>query len=484
MRTVFRPVALACAALLAACGGGSNAGSDGTGDSIPAPTVSGQEPATGALVADAPYVKVTFSEAMDPTSVAAGLGVSKDGGGPVAGTVTGAGAVWFFTPSLPFPAASTLRVNLSAEILSARGGRLAAAQSRPFDTAHWRALPLTGAPTARSQHTAVWTGTEVIVWGGTPLTRTGGRYDPVTNSWLPTAVTGAPVGRTGHSAIWSGTEMIVWGGTVAGAPVADGGRYDPVTDTWRTMSAAGAPSARSGHTALWNGSRMIVWGATPDLSGALYDPATDAWTPMTSTGAPLITSDHRVAGTGSRMIVWGGTYQPPSSGGDGAGICCPDYTTNAGGIYDPATNSWTAIPTTGAPTQRKGPALVWTGTELLIWGGMSGGNLLSPCYATGGRLSPATGTWIPTADAGAPTARSQMHAAWTGTRLLVWGGVINGLLTDHEGGLYDPVTDTWTPVANLGGLAALQRGAASVWTGTELIVLGGESGTPGARFTP
>jgi hypothetical protein len=479
MRTTCRPVAFVFAGLLAACGGAS-----GGGNSLPAPAVSAREPATGALVADAPYVKVTFSEAMDPASVTSGLGVSRDGGGPVAGTVTGGGAEWYFTPSLPFPAAATLRVSLSAGILSARGGRLDLAQSWSFDTAHWRELPLTGAPTARSQHTAVWTGTEAIVWGGTPLTRAGGRYNPATNSWLPTSAIGAPVGRTGHSAIWTGTEMIVWGGTIAGASVADGGRYNPGTDTWRTMSASGAPTARSGHTAVWTGGRMVVWGATGDLSGALYDPITDSWAPMTSTGAPLITSDHRAAWAGSKMIVWGGTYLPPPPPGSegGAGICCPDYSTNAGGIYDPATDSWTAIPTTGGPTHRKDHALVWTGTELLIWGGAAGGNTLSPYSATGGRLSPAAGTWIPTADAGAPTARSQMHAAWTGARLLVWGGVSYGSITD--GGLYDPVTESWAPIAELGGLTALQRGAASVWTGAELIVLGGETGAPGARFTP
>ena len=37
-------------------------------------------------------------------------------------------------------------------------------------------------PSARSYHTAVWTGSEMIVWGGTAGTNanfnTGGRYNP------------------------------------------------------------------------------------------------------------------------------------------------------------------------------------------------------------------------------------------------------------------------------------------------------------------
>ena len=50
-------------------------------------------------------------------------------------------------------------------------------------------------------HTAVWTGTEMIVWGGYqytmdgcsqeyPEVQGGGRYDPVTDSWQPTTTDG------------------------------------------------------------------------------------------------------------------------------------------------------------------------------------------------------------------------------------------------------------------------------------------------------
>jgi len=44
---------------------------------------------------------------------------------------------------------------------------------------HWTATSITGAPDARSEHTAVWTGTEMIVWGGLNDSgdlNTGGRY--------------------------------------------------------------------------------------------------------------------------------------------------------------------------------------------------------------------------------------------------------------------------------------------------------------------
>ena len=65
-------------------------------------------------------------------------------------------------------------------------------------------------------HTAVWTGSEMIVWGGqiiaSRLLNTGGRYDPSTDSWTATSTTNAPAARQAHTAVWTGSQMIVWGG--------------------------------------------------------------------------------------------------------------------------------------------------------------------------------------------------------------------------------------------------------------------------------
>ena len=50
--------------------------------------------------------------------------------------------------------------------------------------------------------TSVWTGSEMIVWGGEGapfvLLNTGGRYDPSTDSWTATSTTNAPEARVGH----------------------------------------------------------------------------------------------------------------------------------------------------------------------------------------------------------------------------------------------------------------------------------------------
>src|SRR5215211_1397963 len=79
--------------------------------------------------------------------------------------------------------------------------------------------------------TAVWTGIEMIVWGGWDVNNTffntGGRYNPSTDSWVATNTNNAPLGRFVHTAVWTGIEMIVWGGFDGFVSLSTGGRYDP-----------------------------------------------------------------------------------------------------------------------------------------------------------------------------------------------------------------------------------------------------------------
>ena len=92
---------------------------------------------------------------------------------------------------------------------------IADADDPPCTDDTWTATSTTNAPSARSVHTAVWTGSEMIVWGGAVTTtafNTGGRYNPSTDSWTATSTTNAPTARDCHTAVWTGSEMIVWGG--------------------------------------------------------------------------------------------------------------------------------------------------------------------------------------------------------------------------------------------------------------------------------
>ena len=134
----------------------------------------------------------------------------------------------------------------------------------------WTGTGSGNVPEARYDHTAVWSGTEMIVWGGVyddlGGLNTGGRYNPVEDSWTATTTVSAPGGVTGHTAVWTGSEMIVWGGILGWAGDTDlGGRYNPVTDGW--LPVTNVPIGRLGHTAVWTGSEMIIWGGRDEDLG-------------------------------------------------------------------------------------------------------------------------------------------------------------------------------------------------------------------------
>jgi hypothetical protein len=107
----------------------------------------------------------------------------------------------------------------------------------------------------------------MVIWGGAVPSpgsgQTGGRYDPVGDTWAATSTEEAPQGRTLHSAFWTGNQMIVWGGSAEGGPLLNtGGRYDPVDDSWTATNSVQAPAPRYSHAAVWTGAQMIVQGGT------------------------------------------------------------------------------------------------------------------------------------------------------------------------------------------------------------------------------
>src|SRR5437588_6186714 len=100
----------------------------------------------------------------------------------------------------------------------------------------------------------------MIAVGGSntiPSFNTGAKYDPGLDTWTATSTTGAPSARYYHTAVWDGSEMIVWGGD--GISYSNtGGKYYPGLNTWTATTTTTAPAARRYHTAEWTGSAMIV----------------------------------------------------------------------------------------------------------------------------------------------------------------------------------------------------------------------------------
>jgi hypothetical protein len=107
---------------------------------------------------------------------------------------------------------------------------------------------------------------------------------------------------------------------------------------------------------------------------------------------------------------------------------------------------------------------VWTGSELLVLAGM--GSALA--------YDPANDSWR--AIAVAPLAAFRgVASVWTGTEWVLWGGQ-DGVQDDAEGAAYDPVSDAWRSIAPAPLSARRFSGTGAVWTGTEMIVTAGMSG--------
>jgi hypothetical protein len=196
---------------------------------------------------------------------------------------------------------------------------------------------------ARSEQTAVFTGHEVIVWGGrsdsvsgvaTPASphvppdalADGAAYDVARNHWgvLPPAPVGA---RYGAVAAWTGSEMLVVGGMRDGTGpsggiefLRDGAAYDPVHRRWRRMAEApGCPAFGA-----WTGKVLVVGGTCANTTRtfvmAAYDPARNVWTTL-----PSYADATQLVSAGGTVFAWSGS-------------------TGRAAVLDSSTKRWSVLP--------------------------------------------------------------------------------------------------------------------------------------------
>ena len=281
------------------------------------------------------------------------------------------------------------------------------------------------APSARNDHTAIWNGSEMIVWGGyngSVNLNDGYTYNLTTNTWKKIFSQKKPSARSDHSAIWNGSEMIVWGGSNMTSQLNDGYAYSPTTDTWKKISSKGAPSSRSEHTAIWDGSEMIIWGGWNGSAylknGYAYNPTTDTWKKISSKGAPSSRSEHSAIWDGSEMIIWGGSNMTKRL--------------NDGYAYNPTTDTWRKLSSPKSPSARSGHTAIWNGSEMIVWGGWNGYFEFNDGYS----YNPTTDTWGKITSKGAPSSRSLQTAIWNGSEMIIWGGWSRSAPTFNGGGVY------------------------------------------------
>lgn len=325
----------------------------------------------------------------------------------------------------------------------------------------------------------------MIIWGGCTgtssgqVTDTGGKYSLTADTWTGISTKSAPAPRCFHVGVWTGLEMVIWGGRLAdGSLTNTGGRYNATKDTWLPMTYKDAPSPRLSPYVVFTGGKVIIWGgrtAQGNLrDGGCYDPIKDRWIPIPSQGAPPPLSMGTAVWTGrqGQMLIWGGTTDASMTNSPLAG-------TGMGGRYDLNLNLWASISGLNAPSPRLLHTAIWDGTHMLIWGGASSLNPDETCVAldTGASYLPAVDKWMPITHDGAPEPRCDHIAALAGLVMLIWGGQSSGhlLLT---GGLYDPAKDAWksTPTSNAPAARQFHTG---VWNSRGEVFIWGGMGSAG-----
>ena len=161
-------------------------------------------------------------------------------------------------------------------------------------------------------------------------------YDPASNRWrrLPAAPT------TRGFAVWTGRELIGWGGGCCGDAFSDGSAYNPSTNHWRRL--AHSPLAGSQHPlAAWTGHELIVLvgNRNPDTGkpwparlarAAAYNPATNGWRRIAP--LPAAVDGESVASDGHELIAAGGSSYGARS------------FSRSAFAYDPSANRWRRIP--------------------------------------------------------------------------------------------------------------------------------------------
>jgi N-acetylneuraminic acid mutarotase len=340
----------------------------------------------------------------------------------------------------------------------------------------------------------------MIVWGGawragdaSIWLDDGAAYDPAGDKWrrIPTS----PLAPRSEAVIaWTGKEILVWGGqahpsaTAFGDEFSDGALYDPAKNTWKPM-AAWPLAPRYGARAVWTGSRFVVWGGAsaeagesppPLADGATYDPSGNQWTKMSAGPLGGRIAPLGAARAGAALLSWG-----PGAEQNGKRVPASDSA-----LYDPAERRWSPAAAVPPP-----PRQTWC----LDAGGCVGVDTGSRVVFAGQGLA-----WDPSADrwstiAAGPFGDPYLEGkaqAWTGSRVMLWGGGATDSPGDVPpakvtpgGSAYDPVADRWEPLP-AAPLTPRAR-AVSVWTGRELIVWGGEADyshraqfDDGAAYTP
>ena len=354
---------------------------------------------------------------------------------------------------------------------------------------HWSRLP-SGPLSTRAGQASVWTGHQLLVWGGVSSYQPGAgglsdgaAYNPSTQTW--NRMPRSPLSpRLGSTAVWMGKEAMLWGGEEIVGPgehaFADGAAYNPATATWRTLPRSPL-EARTGATAIWTGSQAIIFGGMTAngmslYDGATYNPRTNLWhsLPVMPLSHPASAVGATVAWTGTGLLVWV-TYEFTTRL---TGNSSMTSTGKQAFSWKPGSSTWSQIPSPPDNVFTFGANAIWTGQRVLLLGStgcLPGMGCPAEATGRGFAFDPALAVWreIPSRSV---LVRS-VPESWTGHAVVALnqgaeiGAGTRAILSPGDGAVYDPASGGWLNLPR--GPVRTLDDASVAWTGRQLLVWDG-----------
>lgn len=272
-------------------------------------------------------------------------------------------------------------------------------------------------PAWRDGAAVLWTGSQLLYWGGTPRGSDGSHpqadgfiFDPGAGTW--TTMPAAPLAGVDPRAFWTGDEAIFVLTSDAGSHAE---AFDPSADSWRRLPDG--PAIPDGASSAWTGSDIVLFGggssgAPSNQQAWALDPVGE-WRRLADAPVGMNLSD--AVWTGTDVVVVGSAVDR---------MHVASTATAQAEAYDPASDRWSQLPP--PPISAQTASVAYVDQHLVAWelygpdsaewlpdeqrwrslemGGFEGGE----CYAAGVAVAAAMFTW----NCGSPTAWYAATGAW------------------------------------------------------------------------
>lgn len=382
-----------------------------TPDTTP-PTVSSSSPANGATgIAVSSAISVTFSEAMDCSTITTSSFTLKDSSNnAVAGSITTCnGAAATFTPSANLGSNKTYTATITTGVMDAAGNAMTNSYSWSFTT-----NATTSGTTAMVSGTILRHGSTIPVIGATVSV---GNISATTNSngqfqlSLPPGTYQIAASHPNYTNFYGTITITSY----------DAVTYDTVYLKFIPWETIGIPIAIAGHSG-WEyatGLNNSIYFATPNNSGfqqhfIAYDLSSNTYSEKSLTGNNLCACGYMsqlTAGVNNKLY----------------------YFANDGAVYDPQTDKWA---TASYPNNRGEAGVGVLGDDIYYIGGRGP---LNTCQA----YNTATNSWRTIAN----YLYSTDWAAVTAYNNKIY--VLGGASTTNKMSVYDPATNNWTALPDI-----------------------------------